>query len=298
MGKNLNPLIDLTNSDTSLFRNRIRHELIPELETYVPGFRSRLDHTIDLLSADQLVLEELTKTAWGDVVDQIGLDFVRIHQKTFNHLSLGLQRRLIRKSVAYLRAGARDVDYNLVKRAIDFSMKSVNAQQADLGLGLRIAAEGDTLIISDWGAKLPKTDWPQINRSMALPIPGQVSLKDGWVLKAEIPVDWEANYEIGINYPDPFHTFIDLGVDDQILNIRPRRPGDRFHPLGMGGKSQKISDFMINQKIPQRVRDGWPLICIGDDIIWIPGYQLDHRFRITDTVQKIVQLRFLKQMDV
>jgi tRNA(Ile)-lysidine synthase len=92
---------------------------------------------------------------------------------------------------------------------------------------------------------------------------------------------------------DPFAVWIDIR-DQEKLKLRPRLPGDRFQPLGMDGKSMKISDFMINEKIPKRARAGWPLVCSKDEIIWVPGYRLAHPFRVSKRSQKIVRMT-LKQ---
>lgn len=59
----------------------------------------------------------------------------------------------------------------------------------------------------------------------------------------------------------------------------------------MDGKSVKISDFMINQKIPQRARAGWPLVCYGDEIVWVTGYQVGHPYRVTTQSRWVVNLR-------
>jgi tRNA(Ile)-lysidine synthase len=58
----------------------------------------------------------------------------------------------------------------------------------------------------------------------------------------------------------------------------------------MGGKSIKLSDFMINLKIPQRARDGWPLVCLGDEIIWVPGFRQADPFCLTQETRQVVRL--------
>lgn len=117
----LTPVIDASNADTIFFRNRLRHQLIPELETYVPGIRNRLWRTAALLTDDRLVLDELTNAAWEDFVVQINACFIVINPISFNHHSLGLQRRLIRKAFSHLRPGARNVDFAMVQRVLDFA---------------------------------------------------------------------------------------------------------------------------------------------------------------------------------
>jgi len=52
------------------------------------------------------------------------------------------------------------------------------------------------------------------------------------------------------------------------LTLRTRRAGDRFSPRGMGGRSQKLSDTLINMRVPARWRDQVPLLVAGDRIAW------------------------------
>jgi tRNA(Ile)-lysidine synthase len=52
----------------------------------------------------------------------------------------------------------------------------------------------------------------------------------------------------------------------------------------------KLADFMVNVKLPRRARDRWPVICAGDDIVWVPGYRLGHPFRLTKNTTKVIFL--------
>jgi tRNA(Ile)-lysidine synthase len=79
--------------------------------------------------------------------------------------------------------------------------------------------------------------------------------------------------------------------------MRARRPGDRFEPLGMGGRSMKVSDFFINEKLPQRARDAWPLLCSGDTVVWVPGYRLGHPFRLTRETERVVYFSLARTGD-
>ena len=51
---------------------------------------------------------------------------------------------------------------------------------------------------------------------------------------------------------------------------------------------QKISDFMVNEKMPQRAREHWPLLSSGDTIVWVPGYRPAHSFRLTEATRNVV----------
>lgn len=45
-----------------------------------------------------------------------------------------------------------------------------------------------------------------------------------------------------------------------VLWLRTWRPGDRFHPLGMGGHGKKLQDLFVDAKIPEPLRGSWPVV--------------------------------------
>ncbi|MBM3138572.1 MAG: tRNA lysidine(34) synthetase TilS, partial [Chloroflexi bacterium] len=73
------------------------------------------------------------------------------------------------------------------------------------------------------------------------------------------------------------------------------QPGDTYYPLGMGGKSVKLSDFWINHKIPKRAKELWPVIESQGEIIWIPGFQPSHHFRIKEDTDRVLVLQLRKR---
>ncbi|MBL8099851.1 MAG: tRNA lysidine(34) synthetase TilS, partial [Anaerolineales bacterium] len=79
--------------------------------------------------------------------------------------------------------------------------------------------------------------------------------------------------------------------------LRVRRAGDHFSPLGMEGHTQKISDFFVNEKVPQRARDRWPLLCAGDEIIWVPGFRPAHVHRLTDETKHVIYFSITRPQD-
>ena len=65
------------------------------------------------------------------------------------------------------------------------------------------------------------------------------------------------------------------------FRLRNRRPGDRFHPLGMSSP-KKLKDFLIDRKIAVDLRDRLPLLLWNDEIVWVAGVEVSERFRITE----------------
>jgi tRNA(Ile)-lysidine synthetase-like protein len=70
------------------------------------------------------------------------------------------------------------------------------------------------------------------------------------------------------------------------VRLRLRREGDRFAPLGMGGKEQKLQDFLVSRRVPRFYRGFVPLLVSGDEIAWVVGQRLSERFKVdTETVR-------------
>jgi tRNA(Ile)-lysidine synthase len=67
------------------------------------------------------------------------------------------------------------------------------------------------------------------------------------------------------------------------LLLRPWQAGDWFCPSGMQGKRKKISDFLIDQKIPRNLKEKVYVIESAEKIVWIVGFRLDERFKQTQS---------------
>lgn len=74
------------------------------------------------------------------------------------------------------------------------------------------------------------------------------------------------------------------------LTLRTWQDGDRFVPLGMD-KLKKISDFLIDQKIPLNEKKRVKVIISGNDIVWVVGMRIDNRYRVTDKTARICLIR-------
>jgi tRNA(Ile)-lysidine synthase len=71
------------------------------------------------------------------------------------------------------------------------------------------------------------------------------------------------------------------------LTLRTWQYGDRFHPFGMKG-SKKVSDFFTDAKIDIQKKQSIKLLCQGNDIMWIIGYRTDDRFKITAATKTVL----------
>jgi tRNA(Ile)-lysidine synthase len=135
---------------------------------------------------------------------------------------------------------------------------------------------------------------PKDGQTVPLKIPSQVILLGGWKLNCELWNIASLALEQALANDDPFQTWVDAKGIVDALELRVRQEGDRFQPLGMDGHEMKISDFFINVKLPQRARDRWPLLCIGEKVVWVPGYRPAHPFRLTESTRQVLYFSMTK----
>jgi len=285
----LRPHYDSSNDSLNFQRNRIRHLLVPNLESYNPKFREAVMRMSLSLKSDYAFMMETLEAAWRETVTFIDDEVVTFDFRLLSQQALGLQRNLIKHAMQAL-VPEIDVNFSALERATKLIKDPAHSSFIDLKGGLRMLREADHIYICTGGAKLPFNLWPQMPSAVPLPvpIPGQVALAGGWKLNSErwhIPTLMREQAE---RNEDPFQVWLDAEQFPESAELRVRRPGDHFAPLGLDGHLQKLSDFLVNEKMPQRAREHWPLLCAGDEIIWVPGYRPAHPYRLTDSTKKAI----------
>jgi len=286
----LRPHYDSSNDSVDFQRNRIRHLLIPNLETYNPRFREAVLRMSQSLKGDYSLLMDMLETAWQETVTEADENSVTFASDLLSKYSIGLQRNLVKHAMQTLSPGV-DVTYSTLDRAVLLINNPFLASpRVDLKGGLRMFREGNHLYVCTLDAELPFNLWPQLTgvTSMTVTIPGQLELAGGWKLSCErwgLPLLAREQAE---RNEDPFQVWLDAGNLTKPLRLRIRRPGDQFAPLGLDGHTQKLSDFFVNVKAPQRARENWPILCAGDEIVWVPGYRPAHNYRLTASTKSVL----------
>lgn len=287
------PCNDLSNQDTTFFRNRLRHELIPTLETYNPQIRQIIWRMADILNEEDRSLERLCENTWQDYLISTSADLVEIHYYEFLNLGKALKRRILRKAISFIRPDLRDIGFDAIERALTFIEHPSTSGEIDLAACLNLAVVGDVLIVKSWEADLP--DWnnpllPEKTFTQTLS-PGEVvNLRCGWRIAASLlqnAPENAADLTMDLNENEAWLDFDRLQMP---LLVRRRKKGERWQPLGLDGHSQKISEFMINQKIPTHLRDLWPLVCSEGKIAWVAGIRPSEVYKVTSDTQTILRL--------
>ena len=81
--------------------------------------------------------------------------------------------------------------------------------------------------------------------------------------------------------------------DPNNLTVRARKPGDRFRPLGMIAE-KSVKNFFIDAKVPQPWRPLVPIIVNPGQVIWVAGYRIDDRVKVTSSSRRVLHLEFIR----
>lgn len=283
----LDPRHDESNTDTRFLRNRLRHELLPLLEQYNPRLKAVLARTAEVLAGEHALVEVHLAALWEQVTlapaEQGRVVFER---SQWLALCAAEQRGLLRAAVQRLRRHLRDVDFTPLDAAVQFSRRAAPGRSCDLLAGLRLSVEADVVVVHPWGIEAQA----MAHTGPLLRADGM--LESGWTLAVEVlgPEEWVP----GQAAPEaqPWTMYVDAEALTQAVCVRARRPGERFQPLGLGGHRVKLSDFMVNQKMPAALRARWPLVVCGEQVVWVAGLRLDERYKVQANTQRVARLRF------
>jgi tRNA(Ile)-lysidine synthase len=73
--------------------------------------------------------------------------------------------------------------------------------------------------------------------------------------------------------------------------VRKRQAGDYF-VLDSQGHKKKLSDYMVNEKIPARLRDGIPLLAQESEVLWVVGGRISASCRVTKDTTRIMEIEY------
>ncbi len=295
----LKPFSDPSNQDIRFTRNHLRHEILPVLEGLSPGFKQDLWHSSMDNRDDFLHLEQTVFSAWQGCLKEIEHSWVAFDHRALLATSPALQRHIIWQAARHLLTDVRDVDFPTLERACQFIQNPVKSRQVDWLGGLRLKIAEDCLWLARWDAILPDEiveQYPQIEAGepIQINIPGEIQLNHPWLITANLYSMGRTAFPEVLTNKNPYLAWINPRELVNGLQIRKRRPGDRIQPLGLNGHSTKVSDLMINLKIPTLARAAWPVVVCGETLVWVPGVHLGEQFRLRPDCADAIVLKLIR----
>ncbi len=267
---------DPSNHKDRYLRNRVRHRLLPLLRRMNPRIVETLCREAETLREEEEVLTEETFRALRYVMLTCEAGRVVLDAAKLGRRLPALRRRLLRWGIER----ARSFDYAPVSNGTDapgapgpLSRRHLEAADGILyGRGGRRVDLPGASVRSEYGkwiaeAKGVSGSAPQEGYDLPLAVPGETQIPN----RARIIVQRNGATAPGRGLR------VDPDKSGLPLRVRSRRPGDRFHPVGMTG-TKKLQDLFVDAKIPRSERDRIPIVYSPRGIVWVAGVRADRRF--------------------
>lgn len=284
----LKPRFDSTNLSMSSFRNRIRMELLPLLEKYNPKIAQAIKRT-SVQAAEVLeFLDSESRCGWDKFVKQEDGGFL-LDKPEFLNLEPVLQKSLLLLMLEQMLGDLSGIESRHIEE-ITSALTLPAGRRLDLPDGLVFTVNYDSFVLSRGAeAQMPL---PQLLGSVKLKIPGETRFS-GWRITAAIPGGWDepsCDEKFG-SEADGLTAYLDLDKTGRDLRVRGLEPGDIFQPLGME-KPKKVARFMLDARIPRSWRSRVPIVISPRQIVWVAGWRIDERVKITEGTTNALKLEF------
>jgi tRNA(Ile)-lysidine synthase len=268
---------DSSNASDAYTRNALRHRVIPLIEELISP---AVIDTVNRAGAHFLAVAEylaaetekrFTECITGTSDDEIRLDATRVTTLP------GIIGELVIARAAEIVA-ARKLEDVQVRAILDLVSKATGSRTL-IGAGCEALRDRNEIVIRQSAAELPFRIDVEPGKVYDL---GKARFGSTFVPRpAEVRI---ADRNIG---------FVDAdAVDRRSLVLRSWHAGDSFIPFGMKGR-KKISDFFVDAKVPRHHKHRYPILETGDgDVIWLCGWRIDERFKITTATRRVLRLEF------
>jgi len=256
---------DSSNSDSKYVRNFLRNEVITKLKTINPQLEEKIVQMTNYISGVESVfnheLEVFKKLVTRFKKDDCYLSLSEIRK--IDNWQIFLTHFLLEKGFNINQI--EGIIQGLDKTGLIFRTMTI-----------QLNIDRDEIVISPIKEFLEHYEIDAIDQTVVTQY-----------FDLEVKIHDRQNYKI---QDDP--TLCSVDIDQLIfpLVVRNWVQGDYFIPLGMTGK-KKISDFMIDEKIPLNLKERLLLLVSGDDVVWVIGQRINDRFKISGHTQKAIELK-------
>ena len=307
---------DETNELPGYTRNRLRLEILPVLDQINPKASEHICYTAETVSEVRQWME-LEAEKWIDLNGKADEGQTILPAAALHKVHRALRMQLYLMALSKVNQGNRsfgDLEkgalHNLSRRhllLIDDLLGQAHNAAVQLPEGLWAWRRYDSLVLgkrrgqqerfsgaeSQEAEKLSEADFPFVWK-----IPEGLSLQG--FLRFQL-LSWnhgeagnDRNVDICEKIPEKMYTkWFDYDKIKNTLSVRTRKTGDYIRIMpGYGKKTVKA--FMIDEKIPREDRDRICLLADGSHILWIVGYRVSEKYKVTEHTKTILQVQMRK----
>lgn len=262
---------DQSNSSVKYSRNLIRHKVIPELKKINPNLENTFAQTMEKIIGSTAIFKDFVENQKLKLLhkkqDVIEIDKAQIKNIENAQLILfelleshGFNYAQVKDIIATLDTQSGKVFFSASHRLTVDREKLFLEENKNTEEGLwKISEDTKSLTINEHIFKIETLD------------SGNSTI--------------DKNSEVAA---------LDLKKLQFPLTMRYWQHGDVFFPLGMKHK-KKVSDFMIDEKIPVNLKKRTLILLSGNELVWVVGHRIDDRFKITEKTRNIFRINIEAQ---
>lgn len=274
--------VDSSNLEPVYLRNRVRSDLLPLLSEYNPNVARALTNLGTIMSDVSSHFEALTDRALTEVVKSARVGQFALDLGKLTDYDEASRRCVFRRVFESLRPDLSPLAFHHVENLMNLVRRNEVGVSVELPDGARARLEHGVLVISHGAGPrpIPERD---------LPVPGSARFEDaGLRVSSELLKRRELPASLDAAGHDA--AYFDWDAIEPPLLVRGRREGDRFGPFGMDG-SKSLKELMIDSKIAASFRDGVPLVCDREGILWVVGVRRSAAAPVTEATNTVLALR-------
>lgn len=261
---------DSSNASTKYYRNKIRQEVIPSLQELNPNLPQTISQTAEKIGAVERFFYRHADQVRQKALRQQGQDWMLSLDSlaATEEPVLFLSELLAPWGFSYTQA--RDIwqaslqEGTVAGKIMDSPTHRLNIDRAQLVISPKNLQEYQSLEIQEE---------EELVRYIDQQFTFEEKAADGYQIK-----------------PDRQLAALDKDKLSYPLKLRKWKAGDWFCPLGMN-KKKKLSDFMIDEKIPLNLKERVLVLTSGESIAWIVGFRIDNRFKLTDKSETVLEVK-------
>ncbi|MBB6610862.1 tRNA lysidine(34) synthetase TilS [Pontibacter sp. Tf4] len=257
---------DASNETTKYQRNKIRHEVIPILKEINPSLEETMQHTAERVSHAETIV-----TAY---IQNLREQSIKEAENATYFSLVPLQNATGLPVVLHELLRPFNYSYSVVLELAE-ALDGISGKQFDSPTHT-LVKDRDQLVIT-----------PRNLSSF-----GSILINEGDTTIAAGAYTFNIKYVDAANYKLNTKPFVAALDADQLkfpLKLRAWQEGDWFVPLGMNGK-KKISDFLIDKKVPANLKSQTLVLVSDQSIVWIVNQRLDNRFKVTEKTERVVEI--------
>lgn len=256
---------DSSNAEVKYLRNKIRHHIIPQMEKAHPGVLTSVTGTMHNLKGSAEILDAYLDSLRSEIIRVTG-DTMRAEVKSLARLT-PLEPHLYELFRTYGLSPHQTDD--LVSL-----LSSATGKRIATATHLLVKDREYILISPLDNDEIPSYKFTTLDEMRLSGLFSEISI----TLNDDEPLPSGA-----------LTACIDLDRLVFPLTVRRWEAGDRFIPLGMT-HMKKVSDFLIDLKVALPVKQKIMLLISGGETVWVLGYRIDNRYRVTPATSKILLL--------